>query len=315
MANNANKKIIVKKDMNFFAEFTASAAKAARLLTYAILFGAAVVGVILIFIVIGIVRNAVIRGQIADLEAQLASPEYANLETQAAALAETLKNKNNYFYALSQMRKTVDETPAVPMELPDVIESDIPSDSYLIQYDITGTSLLMEGYSFSYYSPVDMVNMLNESDVFKAKPIITISRVSATDIGTAEEFFPEDNVVNGINNYYNFQIAGTLVSDVFVTIERFATADTVSSIGGIQIDKYDVGTTFTYDDIGTYEAGGVSYTLSSVTVNGVAIDDESLSNILAAGAISGVANENVDIALYYTPVEEAGAEEAAAEAQ
>ena len=315
MANNANKKIIVKKDMNFFAEFTASAAKAARLLTYAILFGAAVVGVILIFIVIGIVRNAVIRGQIADLEAQLASPEYANLETQAAALAETLKNKNNYFYALSQMRKTVDETPAVPMELPDVIESDIPSDSYLIQYDITGTSLLMEGYSFSYYSPVDMVNMLNESDVFKAKPIITISRVSATDIGTAEEFFPEDNVVNGINNYYNFQIAGTLVSDVFVTIERFATADTVSSIGGIQIDKYDVGTTFTYDDIGTYEAGGVSYTLSSVTVNGVAIDDESLSNILAAGAISGVANENVDIALYYTPVEEAGGEEAAAEAQ
>jgi hypothetical protein len=314
MANNANKKIIVKKDMNFFAEFTASAAKAARLLTYAILFGAAVVGVILIFIVIGIVRNAVIRGQIADLEAQLASPEYANLETQAAALAETLKNKNNYFYALSQMRKTVDETPAVPMELPDVIENDIPSDSYLIQYDITGTSLLMEGYSFSYYSPVDMVNMLNESDVFKAKPVITISRVSATDIGTAEEFFPEGNIVNGINNYYNFQIAGTLVSDVFVTIERFATADTVSSIGGIQIDKYDVGTTFTYDDIGTYEAGGVSYTLSSVTVNGVAIDDESLSNILAAGAISGVANENVDIALYYTPVEEAGSD-AAAEAQ
>ena len=315
MANNANKKIIVKKDMNFFAEFTASAAKAARLLTYAILFGAAVVGVILIFIVIGLVRNAVIRGQIADLEAQLASPEYANLETQAAALAETLKIKNNYFYALSQMRKNVDETPAVPMELPDVIEKDIPSDSYLIQYDITGTTLLMEGYSFSYYSPVDIVNMLNESDVFKAKPIITIARVSATEIGTPEDYFPEDNVVNGINNYYQFQIGGTLVNDVFVSIERFASTDTVSSIGGIQVDKYSVGTTYTYDNIGTYEAGGVSYTLSSVTVNGVGIDEESLNNIIAAGAISGVANDNVDIALYYTPVETAGAEETAAEAQ
>lgn len=314
MANNANKKIIVKKDMNFFAEFTASAAKAARLLTYAILFGAAVVGVILIFIVIGIVRNAVIRGQIADLEAQLASPEYANLETQASALAETLKNKNNYFYALSQMRKIVDETPAVPMELTDVIEGDIPSDSYLIQYNITGTNLMLDGYSFSYYSPVDMVYMLNESDVFKAKPVITINRVSASEIGTAEDYFPENNVVNGINNYYSFQISGALVSDVFVTIERFATTDTVASIGGIQIDKYDVGTTYTYDDIGTYEAGGVSYTLSSVTVNGVGIDEESLNNILAAGAISGVANDNVDIALYYTPVEETGSD-AAAEAQ
>ena len=315
MANNANKKIIVKKDMNFFAEFTASAAKAARLLTYAILFGAAVVGVILIFIVIGLVRNAVIRGQIADLEAQLASPEYANLETQASALAETLKVKNNYFYALSQMRKNVDETPAVPMELPDVIEKDIPSDSYLVQYDITGTTLIMEGYSFSYYSPVDMVNMLNESDVFKSKPVITIARVSATEIGGPEDFFPGDNLVNGINNYYSFQIGGTLVSDVFVSIERFASTDTVSSIGGIQVDKYSVGTTYTYDGIGTFEAGGVSYTLSSVTVNGVGIDEESLNNIIAAGAISGVANDNVDIALYYTPVETAGAEEAPAEAQ
>ena len=213
------------------------------------------------------------------------------------------------------MRKNVDETPAVPMELPDVIEKDIPSDSYLIQYDITGTTLLMEGYSFSYYSPVDMVNMLNESDVFKAKPIITIARVSATEIGTPEDYFPEDNVVNGINNYYQFQIGGTLVNDVFVSIERFASTDTVSSIGGIQVDKYSVGTTYTYDNIGTYEAGGVSYTLSSVTVNGVGIDEESLNNIIAAGAISGVANDNVDIALYYTPVETAGAEETAAEAQ
>ena len=139
MANNGNKKIIVKKDMNFFAEFTASAAKAARLLTYAVLFGIAVVGIILVFIVIGIVRNTIIKGQIASLEEQLASEEYANLEVQASALAETLKTKNNYFYALCQMRKNVDETPAVSMDLPDVIADDIPSDSYLVQYQITGT--------------------------------------------------------------------------------------------------------------------------------------------------------------------------------
>ena len=313
MANNANKKIIVKKDMNFFAEFTASAAKTARLLTYAILFGAAVVGVILIFIVIGLVNNFVISNQIKALEDQLASPEYANLETEASALAETLKVKNNYYYALCQMRKNVDETPAVPMELPDVIGKNIPSDSYLVQYEITGTSLVMEGYSFSYYSPLDMVNMLNESDVFKAKPVITIARVAAPDIGTPEEFFPGDNKVNGINNYYNFQIAGTLVSDVYVAIERFASADTVTSISGIETIKYAVGSTYTIEDISTYSAGGVDYTLSSITVNGVGIDEESFNNILNAGAISGIANDNVDISLYYTPVETASEEEAAAE--
>ncbi len=314
MANSGNKKIIVKKDMNFFAEFTASAAKAARLLTYAILFGAAVVGVILIFIVIGIVRNAVIAGQIAALEVQLASPEYANLESQASALAETLKTKNNYYYALCQMRKNVDETPAVPMELPDVIESDIPSDSYLVQYAITGTTLAIEGYSFSYYSPVDMVNMLNGSDVFKAKPVITIERVSATEMGQAEDYFPE-NYINGINNYYNFQIIGTLVSDVYVSIERFATADTVSSISGIETIKYDAGSSFIIEDINTYEAGGVQYTLSSITVNGGAVDEESFNNILNADAISGIANDNIDIALYYTAVETSDEADASAAAQ
>ena len=313
MANSANKKIIVKKDMNFFAEFTASAAKTARLLTYAVLFGAAVVVVILAFIVVGIVRNTIIKGQIASLEAQLASPESANLETEASALAETLKAKNNYYYALCQMRKNVDETPAVSMDLPDVIADVIPSDSYLVQYQITGTTLAMEGYSFSYYSPLDMVNMLNDSDVFKTKPFIDVDRVTAPEIGSPAEFFPGDNKVNGINNYYKFIINGTLVSDVYVSIERFATTDTVSSISGIETDKYAAGQTYSYEGIGTYSAGGVNYTLASITVNGVGIDEESFNNILNAGAISGVANDNIDIALYYTVVEtaDAAAEEAA----
>ncbi len=302
MANSGNKKIIVKKDMNFFAEFTASAAKAARLLTYAVLFGIAVVGIILVFIVIGIVRNTIIKGQITALETQLASEEYANLEVQASALAETLKTKNNYFYALCQMRKNVDETPAVSMDLPDVIADDIPSDSYLVQYEITGTTLAMEGYSFSYYSPVDMVNMLNEAGVFKVKPDINTQRVSATDIGSAEEFFPDDNTVNAINNYYNFTVIGTLVSDVYVSIERIATTDTVESINGIETIKYDAGSTYTIEDIATYESGGITYNLSSITINGAGIDEESFNNILNANAISGVANDNVDIALYYTPV-------------
>ena len=307
MANNANKKIIVKKDMNFFEEFTASAAKAARLLTYAILFGAAVVGVILIFIVIGVVRNAVIKGQITALETELASPDYANLETQASVLQETLKEKNNYFYALCQMRKTVDETLAVPMDLPDVIADNIPSDSYLVQYGITGTTLAMQGYSFSYYSPVDIVNMLNESDVFKAKPSITISRVSATEIGQPAEFFPGDNKVNAINNYYSFEITGTLVSDVYVSVSRIATGENVASISGIETTKYAAGSTYTIEGISSYSAGGIDYALSSISINGVGVGEETFNNILSADAISGVANDNIDVALYYTVVEAADA--------
>ena len=156
-----------------------------------------------------------------------------------------------------------------------------------------------------------MVYMLNEAGVFKVKPDITTSRVSATDVGSPDEFFPDNNTVNAINNYYNFTIVGTLVSDVYVSIERIATTDTVESISGIETIKYDAGSTYTIEDIATYEAGGVAYNLQSITINGAAIDEESFNNILNANAISGVANDNVDIALYYTSAVETETEETA----
>ena len=42
-ANGINKKILAKKDVNFFAEFTANAARAARMLGYAVAVGVLVV--------------------------------------------------------------------------------------------------------------------------------------------------------------------------------------------------------------------------------------------------------------------------------
>jgi hypothetical protein len=301
MANNGNKKIIVKKDMNFFAEFTASAAKAARLLTYAVLFGIAVVGIILVFIVIGIVRNTIIKGQIADLEAQLASDEYANLEVQASALAETLKTKNNYFYALCQMRKNVDETPAVSMDLPDVIADDIPSDSYLIQYQITGTTLAMEGYSFSYYSPVDMVNILQASKVFTSRPKFLVERVDGTTLGTPSEFYNSktgDAVM--LNNYYSFSIEGTLISKVYISIGRFLNGATISSLSGVETTEFAAGSEYNFTEgIDTFKTGGVTYNLVKITVNGTDVDAESLAKIRASHALSGTAKANAEINLYY----------------
>ena len=49
--SGVSKKLLAKKDMNFFAEFTANAAKAARMLGYAVAAGFLVVFVVLAFIV------------------------------------------------------------------------------------------------------------------------------------------------------------------------------------------------------------------------------------------------------------------------
>ena len=50
-SSGVSKKLLAKKDMNFFAEFTANAAKQARMLGYAVAAGILVVFVVLAFIV------------------------------------------------------------------------------------------------------------------------------------------------------------------------------------------------------------------------------------------------------------------------
>ncbi|MBQ1571473.1 MAG: hypothetical protein IIZ78_10145, partial [Clostridiales bacterium] len=96
-ANGISKKLLAKKDVNFFAEFTANAAKAARMLGYGVAVGVLVVFVVLAFIVAFFIRNTIIKGQIRDLENLLASPEYATLEQDYAVLTEQLNEMTNYY--------------------------------------------------------------------------------------------------------------------------------------------------------------------------------------------------------------------------
>ena len=103
-ASGVSKKLLAKKDMNFFAEFTANAAKAARMLGYGVAAGVLVVFVVLAFIVAFFIRNTIIKGQIRDMENLLASSDYATLEAEYAKLKEQLDDMSNYNYALTQMR-------------------------------------------------------------------------------------------------------------------------------------------------------------------------------------------------------------------
>ena len=203
--NGVNKKLLAKKDMNFFAEFTANAAKAARMLGYGVAAGVLVVFVVLTFIVAFFIRNTIIKGQIKDLQNTLNGPDYASLEQDAAVLSEELNEMSNYYYALTQMRKSVDLVDAVPTDLPDTIAKCIPSDSFISDYNITSSQLTINGYTFTYYSPVDMVNMLNTAKVFTSRPLFNIARVDGTTIGGPEVFYnSKTGDVLPLNNYYSF---------------------------------------------------------------------------------------------------------------
>ena len=140
-----NKRLLAKRDMNFFAEFTANAAKMRRLFGYAVVIGVIVVGVLLAIVGYDLVRNALIKAEIGAIQLVLASDEYANLEDKAAELARELEEKQNRYYALTQMRKQVDTINSAPVDLPDILAKSIPSDSYVDSYEINSDTATIKG--------------------------------------------------------------------------------------------------------------------------------------------------------------------------
>lgn len=301
MASGINKKLLAKKDMNFFREFTANAARAARMLGYAM-----VGGILVVFIVLGLigylaVRNFMKQQDIDAITAELAGPDYAGLEEKAKELQNELNQKNNYYFALTTMRTTVDRVATVPMEIPGILAKSIPSDSYVLNYSIDGSLLKYNGYSFSYYSIVDMVNMLNNSKVFTSRPEMRIARVESTSIAGADGFYNnKTGDVLPLNTYYSFDISGTLIGKVYISIGRYLNGTSIQSIAGVETTEYAAGSEYNYTEgIDTYVSGGVTYNLVRVTVDGVEVSADNLASIKAAHAFSGTAKGNTEINLYY----------------
>ena len=301
-ANGISKKLLAKKDINFFAEFTANAAKAARMLGYGVAVGVLVVFVVLTFIVAFFIRNTIIKGQIRDLQNLLASPEYSTLEADYAALTQQLNEISNYNYALTQMRKTVDKIDPAPTDLPDVIAKCIPSDSFISSYSISNYELQMTGYTFTYYSPVDMVNMLNDKGVFSSRASISTSRVEVDTDATVDDLISGDTV-DAINNYYSFSISGLLVGNVHISVSRFVDgAENATVLGGV--DRIDVraGDSYSISGVASYSYAGTNYTLSRIFVDGIQVDENTFNQIVSANTYVDVGRTNSDIKLYYTPV-------------
>ena len=195
----------------------------------------------------------------------------------------------------------VDRTATVPLEIPGILAKSIPSDSYITDYKIDGSIMEYNGYSFTYYSPVDMVNILQASKIFTSRPEFTCTRVNMTDVGAADKIYNnKTGDVIPLNNYYQFKISGTLLSKVYISIGRFVNGQTLTSLSGIETTEYTAGSEYNYTEgIDTYVAGGVTYNLVKITVNGTDVDAESLANVRAAHALSGTAKANAEINLYY----------------
>ena len=301
--NGVSKKLLAKKDMNFFAEFTANAAKQARMLGYAVAAGILVVFVVLAFIVAFFIRNTLIKNDIKNMENLLASPEYATLEQEYAILKEKLNDMTNYNFALTQMRKTVDQIDPAPTELPEVLAKCIPSDTYIDSYILSESQLEFSGYTFTYYSPVEMVYMLNQKNVFTARPSIETTRVTQESQGEKIDPETKKTTVDVLNNYYKFTVSGVLVSNVHISIIRYEDVEgSTKSLGGIQTMTEKAGDSYHISPVASYSYAGVNYKLTKIFVDDVLVEEGSFNEIMTNDDFTDVARKNTEIKLFYAPV-------------
>ncbi|MCQ2516503.1 MAG: hypothetical protein MJ094_06535 [Saccharofermentans sp.] len=294
MALLGSRKEYSKKDINFFEEFTASARKQAQVLAAVVFVGVIAIGLCLAVLAFNLIRNASVSNEIRNLETTLSSEEYAGLELKSMNLQAEYNDKNMYFYTLTQMRGIIESTPVAETELINLISDCIPSTAYVNEYTLTGNSLSLAGFTFSYYDAANICNLFNESDVFTSIPTLTVAR----DNTMASQAIDD---LDYIDIYYTYQIEGNLTRDCLVTLGYYTYADTgIIALGGIDTSTVANGSTYQYSSIVNRQVGGIDYTLSSVNVNGVAVSAEELNTILSTDSITGLANGNVDISLYYT---------------
>lgn len=300
-----SKKGYSKNDINFFGEFTASARKQTQVLAVVVFVGIIAIGLCLAVLVYDIFRNISVQKDIDNLNTTLASEEYAGLELRSQALQQEINDKNRYFYTLTQMRRIIDETNSASTDVVNIIGESIPSDAYVTDYTLTGSTLNLQGLTFSYYDAANIAYLLNEADVFANYVSPSIERNTEY----SYEVTPEDNP---IDVYYMFTVSGNLVNDAVISISHMATTDSgVIALSGIQSQTVEAGTTYEFAGITSYSVNGVNYTLSSVTINGENLSDADFAIVTSNDKITGIASGNVEINLFYTVA--ATAEEGSAE--
>lgn len=309
MANLNLKKSVTKKDMNFFAEFTASSRKVQRYLGYAVIAAIAVLAIMIFYTVFLYLRNNSVNNEIKTISNKLNSPDYLQLQENANALALQIESRTSYYYALTSMRTSVNAKAPAAANLTDLLDSSkLPNDMLISNYVITGSEFIIKGQTFSYYRALEFINMINNSaDVFRTTEP-TIQRYFN------EDWKAEDLMNNAVQNYYTFEIAGSLIQSKHIIVKNLASVDgTFIPLTGITDTEISDGSSTATIPVDVIVVGNSTYQPSSILVNGIAISDTEFANAVASKSlVLNVINDNntveIDYELLQTATEADGGE-------
>lgn len=311
MAMIGSGKGFTKKDINFFEEYTAAARRTARYLVYFIFAALVVIAVFVIWWLISFLQNNQIKKEISALQTKIESDDYKNAEIIAAKYEVDLANRNNQLYAMSMLRNQVDTTNVAETVLLDLLLDNITSDTYIQSYELSGDSFVIEGQTFSYYAAVNIVELLESSEnIFNSDRPVMMSLERVNEMEVVDD---STGAIDLINCFYSFRIEGSLTNNVTVTVSSCANVDAgVVPLGAPQTYTFaynDHDNPYVAENVTTLEYNGVTYSLTGVVVDHVALQGDELGQVLTTGThtISNITS-NIEVTYYYSVAVAATAE-------
>ncbi|MCQ2527809.1 MAG: hypothetical protein MJ108_01675 [Saccharofermentans sp.] len=289
-----------KKDINFFEEYTAAARKTARYLAYFIFAALVVIAIFVIWWFIAFLQNNAIKKDIQAMEARIASEEFKDVEKEATNIEADLAKRNQQLYAMSSMRQAVDTKTSAGTNVMQLLIENLPSEVYIAKYELTGDVFTIEGYAFTDYAALELVNMVqDDQNIFNSDRPTMIEMERVNDKNVLND---DGTIRNRINCFYKFVITGNLTNKVTVGVSSYANLDSgVIALDAVRTYTYDYNDTYVNDNILEFEYNGVVYTLTSVQVNGVEVSAEQFAEIQAnAKHVISNLTDNVDVTYYYT---------------
>lgn len=267
-----------KKDVNFFAEFTASNRRMTKILGWVIVGGVAVIAALLITVGFTAFTNRGLKKDIKTIQDKLNGPDYQELQSTAAELSVMIEQKTQYYFALTDMRNTVDSTLVAETKLTEILEKNITNDMMIKSYEIVDGVFTISGYTMNYFRPEEMAHFIDEeSDVF--------SNVSCKTTHYFEDGWEYEDLENlSLQSTYTFTITGNLTSDRYVSVRRLANnGETVVAISGVENIKCENGVVSI--DVKDIAIGNIMYIPDSILIDDVIISEDEFSNAITNGFI------------------------------
>ncbi len=310
MANLFQKREANKRDMNFFEEYAVASRRLANIYRWAVVFSFVIVAIFVVYAIILFVNLGIKKSEIAAYDEKFAQPEYVSLIDEANRLEAEYNSRESYHYALTVMRRDVDQIAPVNPSILGLIQDSIPNEAVVEIIDLFGTSLSITGSTTNYYSVSEMYHLMNQSGEFATNPVLNVDRNESgiTDFPAgANNFQPAD---------YQFDIQTTINGDSLISVSAMIDS-TGTSIGGLYIGNTGEVTssgvtTFAAENgsvvsigngensISTISNGTETYVLTSILVNQVALSASDLQNVIDSGVMARYVDQNLEIELHYT---------------